>query len=42
MSKKTKAEFFILTDGDLMYWYGKKEEMLMKLQIKLGKSRQGL
>lgn len=39
---KLKAKFPILTDGDLLYWDGKKEEMLAKLQVRLGKSRQEL
>ena len=33
-----KQKFAILTDNDLMFAEGKKEEMLGKLQIKLGKS----
>lgn len=39
---KLKQQFAILTDNDLMYSKGKKEEMLGKLQIKLGKSKEEL
>ena len=35
---KLKKKFAVLTDNDLMYEEGKKEEMFGKLQIKLGKS----
>jgi len=37
---KLKQKFANLTDDDLMYVEGKKEEMLGKLQIKLGKSKE--
>ena len=40
--RKLKQQFPILTDRDLMYWDGKKDVMLEKLQIKLGKSRDEL
>jgi uncharacterized protein YjbJ (UPF0337 family) len=37
---KLKKQFAILTDNDLMFEEGKKEEMLGKLQIKLGKTKE--
>ncbi len=37
-----KQKFAILTDNDLMFADGKKEEMLGKLQIKLGKTKEEL
>jgi uncharacterized protein YjbJ (UPF0337 family) len=37
-----KQKFAVLTDNDLMYKEGKREEMFGKLQIKLGKSREEL
>ena len=39
---KLKQKFAVLTDNDLMYDEGKREEMFGKLQIKLGKSREEL
>lgn len=39
---KLKMKFASLTDDDLMYAEGKKEEMLGKLQIKLGKTKEEL
>jgi uncharacterized protein YjbJ (UPF0337 family) len=39
---KLKQKFAVLTDDDLMFAEGKKEEMLGKLQIKLGKSKEEL
>jgi len=39
---KLKQQFASLTDNDLMFAEGKKEEMLGKLQIKLGKSKEEL
>jgi uncharacterized protein YjbJ (UPF0337 family) len=39
---KLKMKFAILTDNDLMFEEGKKEEMLGKLQIKLGKTNEEL
>lgn len=36
---KLKQKFADLTDDDLMYAEGKEDEMLGKLQIKLGKSK---
>jgi uncharacterized protein YjbJ (UPF0337 family) len=37
---KLKQKFATLTDNDLMFAEGKKEEMLGRLQIKLGKSKE--
>jgi uncharacterized protein YjbJ (UPF0337 family) len=39
---KLKMKFAILTDNDLMFAEGKQEEMMGKLQIKLGKSKEEL
>ncbi|MFH1000638.1 MAG: CsbD family protein [Bacteroidota bacterium] len=39
---KLKQKFAVLTDDDLMFAEGKKDEMLGKLQIKLGKSKEEL
>lgn len=39
---KLKQQFAILTDNDLMYEKGKKEEMFGKLQIILGKTKEEL
>jgi uncharacterized protein YjbJ (UPF0337 family) len=39
---KLKAKFAALTDNDLLYAEGKKEEMMGRLQIKLGKSKEEL
>jgi uncharacterized protein YjbJ (UPF0337 family) len=39
---KLKQKFAILTDDDLMYAEGKKDEMMGKLQIKLGKTKEEL
>ena len=39
---KLRQKFAILTDNDLMFAKGKKEEMLGKLQIKLGKTKEEL
>lgn len=39
---KLKQAFAILTDNDLMYEKGKKEEMMGKIQIKLGKTKEEL
>ncbi len=36
---KLKQKFAVLTDNDLMYDEGSKEEMYGKLQIKLGKTK---
>lgn len=37
---KLKQKFAELTDDDLMYLEGKKDEMLGKLQKKLGKTKE--
>jgi uncharacterized protein YjbJ (UPF0337 family) len=39
---KLKKKFAVLTDNDLMFEEGKKEEMFGKLQIILGKSKEEL
>lgn len=39
---RLKQKFAVLTDNDLMFEEGKKEEMLGRLQHKLGKSREEL
>ena len=39
---KLKQQYANLTDDDLMFAEGKKDEMLGKLQIKLGKTREEL
>jgi uncharacterized protein YjbJ (UPF0337 family) len=39
---KLKQKFAVLTDNDLMFEEGKRDEMLGKLQIKLGKSKEEL
>ncbi|MEI8046749.1 MAG: CsbD family protein [Bacteroidota bacterium] len=39
---RLKQKFGFLTDNDLMFEEGKKEEMLGKLQIKLGKTKEEL
>jgi len=36
---KLKQKFAILTDSDLLFLEGKEEEMLGKLEIKLGRSK---
>jgi uncharacterized protein YjbJ (UPF0337 family) len=39
---KLKQKFAILTDNDLMFEEGKKEEMIGKLQVTLGKTKEEL
>ena len=39
---KLKQKFAVLTDNDLMFAEGKKEEMFGRLQKKLGKSKEEL
>ena len=39
---KLKQKFAVLTDNDLMFEDGRKDEMLGKLQIKLGKTKDEL
>jgi uncharacterized protein YjbJ (UPF0337 family) len=37
-----KQRFAILTDNDLMFVKGKKEEMFVRIQVKLGKTKEEL
>ncbi|MEY4875005.1 MAG: hypothetical protein RL708_154 [Bacteroidota bacterium] len=39
---KLKQQFAHLTDNDLLFTEGKKDEMMGKLQIKLGKTKDEL
>lgn len=39
---KLKQKFAKLTDNDLLFMEGKKEEMMGKLEIKLGKTKEEL
>jgi uncharacterized protein YjbJ (UPF0337 family) len=39
---KLKQKFASLTDNDLLFAEGKKDEMLGRLQIKLGKTKEEL
>ncbi len=39
---KLKQRFATLTDDDLLFAEGKKEEMMGRLQIKLGKTKEQL
>lgn len=39
---KLKAKFPTLTDADLQYENGKKDEMLTKVQTKIGKTKEEL
>ena len=39
---KLKQKFAILTDNDILLLEGKKDEMLGRLQIKLGKTKEEL
>ena len=39
---KLKQKFAMLTDNDLMFAEGKKDEMLGRLQVKLGKTKEQL
>ena len=39
---RLKQKFAELTDNDLMFTEGKQEEMIGRLQIKLGKTREEL
>ncbi len=39
---KLKQKFATLTDNDLMYEEGKRDEMMGKIQIKLGKTKEEL
>ncbi len=42
LKAKLKEKFAKITDNDLLYIDGKKEEMMGRLQIKLGKSKEEL
>lgn len=37
-----KQKFVVLTDNDLMFEEGEKEEMFVKLRIRLGKTKEEL
>ena len=39
---KLKQKFAVLTDDDLLFEQGKKDEMLGKIQVKLGKTKEEL
>ncbi len=39
---KLKQKFAVLTDNDLMFTEGKWDEMMGKIQIKLGKTKEEL
>lgn len=39
---KLKQKFAVLADDDLLYEQGKKEEMLGKIGVKLGKTKEEL
>ncbi len=39
---KLKQKFATLTDNDLLFIEGKKDEMLGRLQVKLGKTKEEL
>lgn len=39
---KLKQKFSVLTDDDLLFVEGKKDEMMGRLQIKLGKTKDEL
>jgi uncharacterized protein YjbJ (UPF0337 family) len=39
---KLKQKFAALTDSDFLFEEGKKEEMMGRLQIKLGKTKEAL
>jgi len=39
---KLKQKYAALTDNDLLYQSGKRDEMLGKLQVKLGKTKEEL
>lgn len=39
---RLKQKFALLTDNDLLFAEGKKDEMLGKIQIKLGKTKEEL
>ena len=39
---KLRKAFPVLTDSDLLYEIGKKDDMFTKLQVKLGKTKEEL
>ncbi len=39
---RLKQKFAVLTDNDLMFEEGQRDEMLGKLQVKLGKTKEEL
>jgi uncharacterized protein YjbJ (UPF0337 family) len=39
---RLKQKFAMLTDNDLLFAEGKKDEMLGKIQVKLGKTKEEL
>ncbi|MDQ3109126.1 MAG: CsbD family protein [Bacteroidota bacterium] len=39
---RLKQKFALLTDNDLLFAEGKKDEMLGKIQVKLGKTKEEL
>lgn len=39
---RLKQKFALLTDNDLLFAEGKKEEMMGKIQVKLGKTKEEL
>ncbi len=40
--RKLKQKFGVITDNDLLFVAGKKEEMIGRLQMKLGKTKEEL
>jgi uncharacterized protein YjbJ (UPF0337 family) len=40
--EKLKKKFPVLTDNDLAFETGKKDEMFVKLQVRLGKTKEDL
>ena len=40
VKRKLKQQFAMLTDSDMLYLEGKQEEMLARLQAKLGKTKE--
>ena len=40
MKEKLKQKYFLLTDSDVLLVDGKKDELLKRLQIKLGKTKE--
>ena len=42
IKEKLRKKYLVLIDSDFMYQEGKREDMLVKLAAKLGKTRQQL